>query len=151
MLLIDEKIRLEIEKNFERDQGKSVEIGNICKIRTRKKRLALRISQNMIREILRRVISRKRGLTRMKIFEEAIVLNANRERRCRVLRTLAKDKKSIKLAPLSKYHKEEHLCEEVQELIFLRSFFNDQRRATLDGHDGWMRGWFLHRNTIDTT
>lgn len=54
--MIDEKIRLEIEKKSERDQGKSeVEIGKICKVRTRKKRQVLRISQNMIRENIKEV------------------------------------------------------------------------------------------------
>lgn len=41
-----------------------------------------------------------------KTFEEVDVGSINREKKCRISRTLAKDMKSHKLLPRSKHHKE---------------------------------------------
>ena len=57
------------------------------------KRLALRIYMR----IIKRVISRKIGLTSKKIIEEIGVANRYRGKRCKLLISLAKDMKTTKL------------------------------------------------------
>lgn len=73
-------------------QGKSwteirtikTEIDNIGK--SRKKKLGLRIWQKDLRKI-KRLISKKSGLINKKTFKASGVMNINRKKRCRILRT----------------------------------------------------------------
>ena len=88
-------------------------------------------------------LSRKPYATSKEIFEDANVKNVSRETRCKVLKTIASVKKSIKTPPLTKNHKElrQIWAEQYMKCDFSTVIFTDECRATLDGPDCWSRGW----------
>lgn len=92
-----------------------------------------KLDQECRKEIrkMKRLISKKSGLTSQKILEESGIM---REKRCRILRTLAKDMKATKVTPLSKNHKEKCIrWSKKMKTDFSTVIFSDKYRATLDG------------------
>ena len=134
-LLSDGNTTLEIAKKLNRDHRTiKKEIENIDKIRTRKKTGFKNVTKKDLSK-MRSVISKKSGLTSKKIFEEVGVSNVNREKRCRILRTLTKDMKVNKLPHLSKHHKEKRViwAKKYMKTDFSTVMFSDECRATVDG------------------
>ena len=88
-------------------------------------------------------LSRKPHATSKEIFEDANVKNVSRETRCKVLKTMASAKKTIKTPPLTKNHKElrQIWAEQYMKCDFSTVIFTDECRAMLDGPDYWSREW----------
>lgn len=79
--------------------------------------------------------SAKQGLSERKLFKEA---DANREKRTRILRTLARDLKAIKRPILSKYQKESVIwAMKYMKTYFSVVTFNDECRSNLNVVDRW--------------
>lgn len=71
------------------------------------------------------------------------MFNVPKSRRCSILQRIAKCKKPLVRPPLKPVHREKRL--ELAKKYLIQNFgfvlFTDDRRATLDGPDGWRRGW----------
>ena len=79
------------------------------------------------------------------IFEEAGVEDISCDTRSRILRTMEKVVKAKARLPLSKKHMSNRVpwAKKYLKLDFSKVLFTDECRATLDGLDGWSRGWLV--------
>ena len=90
--------------------------------------------------------------TSQEIFEMAGLPDVKRDKRCRIFRKLGDVKKAICKPPLNDSHRERHLIWARQNIKtdFSKVIFTDESRVTLDGPDGWAKGWILHDQTAPT-
>lgn len=58
---------------------------------------------------IKMITSKESGLTDKNIFDKSWIANVNREKRCKILKILAKRMKTIALPSLIKYQKEKHI------------------------------------------
>ena len=79
------------------------------------------------------------------IFAKAGVRNIGKNLRCETLKKLATVKNAEKMPPILPRHEKQHLAwgRKYMKLNFNNVIFTDEMRATLDGPDGWRRGWVL--------
>ena len=79
------------------------------------------------------------------VFEEAEVEDVSRDTRCRILRTMGKVVKAKARPPLSKKHmcNRDSWSKKYLKLDFSKVLFAYKCRTTLDGLDGWYRGWLV--------
>ena len=112
---------------------------------TRKKRVEKKrrtLSAKDLRRIGREV--KKNPLaTSATIFENCNLADVPRSTRCNILREVADVKKAQKRPPLNKKHKEKRLewARTYLKMDFSKVLWTDEMRVTLDGPDGWARGW----------
>jgi transposase len=80
------------------------------------------------------------------IFEQAGIDRACRKTRCNILNDIAKNTKPVSRPPLTKQHKAKRVkwATNYIKCDFSRVIFTDECRATLDGPDGFSRGWVGH-------
>ena len=80
------------------------------------------------------------------IFEQAGIDRACRKTRCNILNDIAKNTKPVSRPPLTKQHKEKRVkwATDYIKCDFSIVIFTDECRATLDGPDGFSRGWIGH-------
>ena len=104
-----------------------------------------KISRREISSI-KRAVAKKPHSTSFKIFDEAGVPTRSRAGRCRILKSIGKVTKPIVTPPLKARHKLARLqwAKTYMKTNFEHVLFTDESRATLDGPDGWMRGWLLN-------
>ena len=81
-------------------------------------------------------------------FREAGIQNCGRTLRCKILSTIGKIVQPIRQPLLSEVHRLKRVAwaKQYMKLDFRRFIFTDECRATLDGPDGFCRGW-LHTAT----
>ena len=93
--------------------------------------------------LVKRKLLKKLGQTSKTIFREANLPEVSKSTRCRLLRSLAKNVKPEKQPPLSPRHKEARLnwARKYLKTDMKMVLFTDETRATLDGPDGWGKGW----------
>ena len=92
---------------------------------------------------------RKHPLSSSKtIFNLAGVQEISRATRNRVLKKVSYVTKPIKKPLLTPRHKVKRLgwCKKYMKLDFSNVVFTDESRVTLDGPDGWRRGWVINEN-----
>ena len=86
--------------------------------------------------------------TNGKLFCEAGIQNCGRTLRYKILSTIGKIVIPIRQPPLSEVHGSKRVAwaKQYMKLDFRRVIFSDECRVTLDGPDGFCRGW-LHTAT----
>ena len=95
---------------------------------------------------LKREAMNNPGLSSAQIFNNVGDVFPSRSTRCRLLRKFAKSVKIKRGPPLTAAHKQMRLkwAKDNLKVDFSKVIFTDETRATLDGPDGWSKGWILH-------
>ena len=80
------------------------------------------------------------------IFEKAGIDRGCRKTRCNILNDIAKNTKPVSRPPLTKQHKAKRVkwATDYIKCDFSTVIFTDECRTTLDGPDGFSRGWIGH-------
>ena len=96
---------------------------------------------------IRREIRRNPHQTSKELFESDGVPNVPKSTRCRILRSFGKFGKPEVRPALKDIHKKKRMgwAKEQTKISFEHVLFTDKCRATLDGHDGWRRGWYCKK------
>ena len=91
-------------------------------------------------------------LTSKQLFEQAGVGEVPRTSRCHIHQTVAKNVKPNIRPPLNSRHKAKRVewARQYMKVDFQTVLFTDECRATLDGPDGWCRGWLVNGTTKPT-
>lgn len=94
---------------------------------------------------IKRELSRNPLVSSAKIFESCNITGVGKTTRCKVLQGLGKVLKVKTRPPLNQNHKCKRM-EWAQQYIktdFSKVLWTDEMRVTLDGPDGWARGWVI--------
>lgn len=121
-------------------------LNNSCRKRTRCDKGKFRVIRPRELTCLKRAVSLKPLSCSKDIFLEAGIDVQSKSTRCRILRKIAKVKAAKKQPPLKKIHKEKRVqwAKSYMKTDFQQVVFTDECRATLDGPDGWSRGWLAN-------
>lgn len=142
------KSTLQISKDLNRDHRT---IKKICEmgIKPRKKKAQAEFRKLTKRDLshIRREVIRNPNASSAFIFESAGAPKVSRETRCKALRKFANVRNQIKKPILTKKHKENRLlwAKKYMKTDFSKVLFTDESRITLDGPDGWARGWVCNQ------
>jgi len=109
-----------------------------CKVIARDKRKIARITKKMPLH------------SSKAIFEAAGVSGCSRPTRCSVLKKVAKCVKPKSTPPIMDHNKEKRIswARKNMKLDFSKVIFTDACRTTLDGPDGWSKGWVCNDSSI---
>ena len=147
---------MEIAKTLGRDHRTIKVTNNINKVRTKKtkkfKAKLTRQDYSRLSSRLSREVKKNPLQASKQVFDACGISVVNRTTRCQILSTCSSTKKSPSKPPLTKIHKEKCRAWSVQYLKqdFNLFLFTDEMRATLDGPDGWSRGWGAHGRAAST-
>lgn len=136
---------LGISKSLQRDHRTiKLFVKNSQKVRKRNVPKNNKFSDRDLARIKREVVKNPKSTS--KAIFAASGITAARTTRCRILNEVARPMKTIKRPPLTKVHKQKRLqwASTYMKTNFENVLFTDEMRATLDGPDGWDRGWVLH-------
>ena len=100
------------------------------------------VSRRVISQI-KREINRNPLQTSKQVFEAVGMVNMPKSTQCLILQRIAKSKKPLVRPPLKQGHREKRLdwAKKYLKQNFEFVLFTDEYQATLDGPDGWARGW----------
>jgi transposase len=113
----------------------------------RKKHVSGRPSKISARDMrrIKRATAKNPHATSKTVFQAAGVTDVSKSTRNRVLRTVANQRKRAIQPPMSKVNRKKRVAwaEQYLKEDFKKVLWTDESRATLDGPDGWDRGWLL--------
>ncbi|KAF4698363.1 hypothetical protein FOZ63_028794, partial [Perkinsus olseni] len=94
---------------------------------------------------LKREMARTPLATSKELFDAAGVSKGSKSTRCKVLKSIGKVLKANPRPSLTKSHKEKRVqwAKDNMKTDFSKVLWTDESRATLDGPDGWARGWIM--------
>lgn len=141
---------LDISKIINRDHRTVKRFVNDSEyVRTRVDKPSRRLLSDRDLSAVKRDMSRKPISTSAQIFQAAGLPGVAKSTRCRALRSIGKVVKVKTRPPLNKRHKEKRIewCKKYLKLDFTKVIWSDEMRATLDGPDGWARGWVMEGGT----
>ena len=141
---------LEISKIIHRDHRTVKKFVNDSQhVRTRVDKPSRRVLSGRDLAAVKREMSRKPISTSAQIFQAAGLPHVSRSTRCRALRSVGKVVKVKTMPPLNKRHKQRRIewCKKYLKQDFSKVIWSDEMRATLDGPDGWARGWLMEGGT----
>jgi transposase len=125
---------------------------NPSKRKSRKDRGVLKSVSKRDMNRLKRSVRKLPGSTSAKIFEDADLPDITKTTRNRLLRKIAAIKSPAKRPPLTSRHKrlrmewsKKYMKTEIKFVLF-----TDESRATLDGPDGWAKGWVFNGDDCPT-
>lgn len=138
------KTTLEISKILKRDHRtvkKFVESSAAARSRS-DKGVSRTISRRTLSRVTREVVKNP-SLNSKEIFKRCGRDDVSKATRCRTLRKVSKHVKPVTKPPLKTVHKQNRLkwAEDYMKTDFSKVLFTDECRATLDGPDGWCKGW----------
>lgn len=150
-LLGQKMTTLDISKELQRDHRTIKKaVHDVTKERTRSKGKGFKnIGAKDMRK-LKMILHKNPLLSSQEIFQMAGLNGVKRDKRCRILRELGEIKKSSSRPPLNNTHKEKRLLWARQNMKtdFSKVIFTDESRVTLDGPDGWSKGWVLNNRSV---
>jgi hypothetical protein len=145
-MLKDSLPTLEIAKRMNRDHRTIKRfIGNILHLRQRRDKGRFLSISTRQKVLLKRAVAKNPLSTSRTVFNEAGINGVSRSTRWRILQHIATCKTAIARPPLSSQHKVRRMAwaELYLKQDFSNVIFTDECRATLDGPDGFSRGWIL--------
>ena len=145
-LLSLNKNTLEISKKLKRDHRTVKRFVNEGKTE-RKSHSNGRPKVTTARDIrkIKRSLSANPHSTSKSIFESAGVTGISKRSRNRILKDIADQRSPTKCPPLSDVNRQKRLtwAKKYLKTDFQSVLWTDEARATLDGPDGWCKGWLL--------
>ena len=150
-LLSNQKITIEIARRLSRDHRTIKNcVQKASKVRSRSDKGHFRIIKQKEMAVLKMEIARNPLTTSRRCFNESNIQVESRTSRWRIIQVLAEMKSAIKKPPLTMNHKENRVEFAVKYMKqdFDEVMFTNECRATLDGTDGFSRGWVLDKLEI---
>ena len=141
------KSTLEIAKSLGRyHQTVKNYVNDPSKVRTRSDKGKNRIVSRRSMMRIKREATKNPGLCSKELFDCVRLGNVSKTTRCRTLRQVAKSVNSETKQPLKQYHIQNRLkwAEDNMKVDFSKVLFTDEVRVTLDGPDGWNKGWVIN-------
>lgn len=104
-----------------------------------------KISEKDLRRIKREVVKNPLA-TSATVFKNCGITGMSRSGRCKVLREIGQVRHATTRPPMNAGHREKRVkwARTYQKSDFSKVVWSDEMRVTLDGPDGWARGWIIN-------
>uniref|UniRef100_I3JDK3 Calpain catalytic domain-containing protein n=1 Tax=Oreochromis niloticus TaxID=8128 RepID=I3JDK3_ORENI len=101
-----------------------------------------KITAHELRKV-KRAAAKMPFATSLAIFQSCNITGVPKSTRCAILRDMAKVRKAERRPPLNKTHKlkRQDWAKKYLKTDFSKVLWTDEMRVSLDGPDGWARGW----------